>query len=151
MTVLAVTDKRIIREASVNRSIDDVWTFWTTEEGMKAFLMIGSKIDLRPFGAYELYFAPDAKPGDRGGEGNVVLSFIPGKMLSFTWNAPPSIAETRDHPHKTWVVLSFTPVGPDRTDVTLTHLGWPEGEAWEKTYAYFERAWTSVMDRLSHM
>jgi uncharacterized protein YndB with AHSA1/START domain len=151
MTVLPVTDKRIIKEASVNRSIGDVWNFWTTEEGMKAFLGIGSAIELRPFGAYEFYFAPDAKPGERGGEGNVVLSFVPKTMLSFTWNAPPSIPEARDHPHKTWVVLSFTPVGSEGTDVILTHLGWPEGEAWEKTYDYFERAWTSVMDRLSHM
>jgi hypothetical protein len=31
------------------------------------------KVDLRVDSAYEIYFAPEAKPGERGGEGMRIL------------------------------------------------------------------------------
>lgn len=86
--------------------------------------------------------------GTRGGEGNTVLSFLPHKMLSFTWNAPTTIPEVRNHPHKTWVVIQLEAIGDDETRVSLDHLGWLDGEKWDEAYAYFERAWDIVLDSL---
>ena len=112
-----------------------------------------SRVELRPGGHYELYFRADAPYGVRGGEGCRVLSFLPGRMLSFTWNAPPEQPATRER--HTWVVLEFDERPEERaTVVRLSHLGWPQSEwdaaerGWQETYAYFERAWTMVMDML---
>jgi hypothetical protein len=32
--------------------------------------------------------------------------------------------------------------------VTLHHTGWGEGDEWDKTYAYFDRAWATVLGNL---
>lgn len=151
MDQLKMTNRKIIISTFVNREIEYVWHLWTTPEGMKKFLGVDAKIDMTPLGAYELYFDPSAKPGNRGGETNRVLSFVPNRMLSFTWNAPPSIPFVRDHPYKTWVVITMNAIDDKQTLVELTHLGWPQGDAWDEAYAYFEKAWASVIDRLSQM
>jgi len=51
----------------------------------------------------------------------------------------------------TWVVLQFYPLKQDLVRVRLTHLGWREGEEWEKVFQYFLRAWDIVLGRLEHM
>ena len=50
---------------------------------------------LEPGGAYEMFFNLDAPVGERGGEGMIILAIQPGKMLSFTWNAPPTLPTVR--------------------------------------------------------
>jgi metal-dependent hydrolase (beta-lactamase superfamily II) len=49
-----------------------------------------------------------------------------------------------------WVVVQFCPVAKEQTRVRLTHLGWREGEEWEKVFQYFLRAWDIVLGRLEH-
>ena len=47
-------------------------------------------MDLRIGGPFELYFGgPDVPHDQRGSNGCQVLTYVPGEMLSFTWNAPP--------------------------------------------------------------
>ena len=128
-----------------------VWDLWTTGEGLARWLVENSRVDLRIGGPYEWYFDPDEEPGRRGGEGNKVLSFLPTRMLSFTWNSPPHLAYTRSrHTH---VVVDLQDVDGG-TAVTLTHLGWPSSQTdphpqWAETYAYFEQAWGRVMAALT--
>ena len=95
-----------------------------------------------------MYFAPDAEAGKKGSDGCKILSYLPGKMLSFSWNAPPSIPEVRDHPHKAWVVVRISET-EEGSKVELDHIGFLTGEEWEKTIDYFENAWEIVMNRLT--
>ncbi len=127
------------------------WDLWATSEGLAKWWTEHTKIDLRPGGAYEIHFNPDAAPGDRGGDWCRVLSFLPGSMLSFTWNSPP---ELKTRPLHTWVVMLFEESGAG-SRVTLNHFGWPEsgladdGSDWPETLDYFREAWTYVMDLFS--
>ena len=120
---------------------------WASSEGMAAWWAQDTRIELRVGGHYELYMLPEARYGARGSEGCRVLSYLPGRMLSFTWNAPPELSRTREQP--TWVVLEFEPIDAG-TRVRLTHTGWPESAwesepQWAETHAYFTRAWGYVM------
>ena len=137
-----------------NRIVDagtkQVWEKWTTHAGLKTFIGADNKIELTPGGPFEIYFLLDAPEGEKGGEGNKVLSFLPNEMLSFSWNAPPSIPEIRNQKHRTWVVVQLIEIGETTTKVTLDHLGWKEGEKWDETYAYFDKAWDFVMDSLEN-
>ena len=51
-------------------------------------------------------------------------------------------------PLRTLVYLDFKPVAPDRTELTLRNFGYGQGEDWQKTKAYFDKAWVNVMDSL---
>ncbi len=143
-----MNNKQIVKSAIVAADINQVWQKWTTHEGLKTFFGVDNMIELRPGGPYEIYFLLENPPGTRGGEGNQVLSFLPREMLSFSWNAPPSIPEIRNHAHRTWVVVVFRELGPLKTEVTLKHVGWLDGEKWDETIAYFEKAWDIVLNSL---
>ncbi len=143
-----INEKIIQKSRTVNCPLSTVWWKWTTHEGLLTFFGPANKMELRLGGPYEIYFLLDKPPGLQGGEGNVVLSFLPEKMLSFTWNAPPEHPDIRDHPHRTWVVVEFEAVGEDQTTVYLSHLGWVDGKKWDEVYDYFDRAWGLVLDWL---
>jgi uncharacterized protein YndB with AHSA1/START domain len=135
---------RAIRgEVIVEAGLDEVWNAWTTPEGLKSFFAPDCKVELRVDGPFELFFDPKAEPGQRGGEGVRFLAIQPKRMLSFTWNAPPHLAEAR----KQWthVVIRFFELKLERTKVTLVHDGWGAGDQWDRAFEYFQRAWIRVV------
>ena len=94
-------------------------------------------IELKIGGKFEWLF-----DGVTGSNGCQILSYVPDRMISFSWNAPPTQAANR---HKrTWVVVELSPV-EGGTRVRLTHLGFGEGPEWQETYEYFEAAWKHVL------
>ena len=147
----ALSSRQIVQTVDVAQSPDEVWRLWTTSEGMTSWLT-DATIDLEIGGAFELRFMPDAPAGTRGSEGCRILSYLPGRMLSFTWNAPPSLPTTRHQ--RTWVVVELDPVDGG-TRVRLTHIGWPAsgwstpGSEWPATFDYFTRAWGGVAAALA--
>ncbi|MBK8915145.1 MAG: redoxin domain-containing protein [Phycisphaerales bacterium] len=134
-------------EVQVRKGREEVYRLWTTPDGLKAFLGVESKVEMRIGGAYELYFAPDAPAGQRGAEGCRVLSYVPGRMLSFTWNAPPKFPVEREQ--RTWVVVEFIEMDEQRTRVRLSHMGFGEGGNWEDVRKYFAAAWPNVLGALA--
>ncbi len=130
----------------VPASAEDVWQAWTTAEGAATFFAPKASIELAVNGDYELYFEPKKKKGEKGSEGCKVLSFVPGEMLSFTWNAPTSMPTVRQA--RTWVVVQLQPRGQKQTQLSLIHLGWQAGEEWQEALKYFDRAWEVVLARL---
>ncbi len=141
---------RIIKkELVLKASLSEVWEAWTSAEGAKTFFAPGAKIELRIGGPYEVYFNLEESHGLRGGEGCVVLSYLPMEMLSFSWNAPPSIPSIRNKGEKTWVVLSLGELDGGRVKVSLSHVITQQGEDWDKYYDYFAPAWDIIMGRLA--
>ena len=89
---------------------------------------------------------PGAPPGLRGADDMRFMALQPKRMLSFDWNAPPSLPEARAQ--RTFVVVRLAPVDERHTRVTLHHTGWGEGGQWDQAYAYFDRAWAHVLGNL---
>lgn len=139
--------KQIIKERIINKSREFLYEKWTTKEGLNSFFSADNDIEIKPLGKYEIYFTKDLLIKARGSEGCIVLSFIPDKMLSFTWNVPPQFKELREAKSKTWVVIEFL-YADSKTLVKLTNLGYPDDLVWESVYRYFDNAWDIVMDRL---
>jgi len=71
------------------------------------------------------------------------------EMLSFEWTAPPQYLSVRHGP-RTWVVVQFYPLGRNEVRVRLTHLGWREGEEWNKVFQHFKHALDTVLGRLEY-
>jgi uncharacterized protein YndB with AHSA1/START domain len=136
-------ERAISGEVVVDAPIEDVWAAWTTEQGIKSFFAPACNVELRPDGPYEIFFIPDAEPGMRGADDMRVLAFQRPAMLSFTWNAPPSLPNVRGQ--RTHVVVRLSTAGDRRTRVRLTHDGWGEGGEWDRAFEYFDRAWNDVV------
>ena len=139
--------KRLDKEVVVEAPVATVWHSWTTQEGISKTLAADAKVELKIGGPYEWYFSKDAPAGSRGSEGCTVLSYIPYRMLAFTWNAPPKLADLRNQGARTQVVVRFEPEG-EKTRVKLTQVGFGSGPSWEEYYKYFDRAWPMVLRNL---
>jgi uncharacterized protein YndB with AHSA1/START domain len=144
---MKTTDKQIQKTKIINCSSDTAWWKWTTHEGLLSFFGRDNKIELTPFGAFEIYFLMDNPYGLRGSEGCKVLSFLPKEMFSFTWNAPPEHKIARGSGYYTWVVINFKAISEGQTEISLIHLGWPSDKNWNAVYDYFDKAWDTVLDR----
>ncbi len=135
--------KLIYAEVTIPAPVSEVWDVWTTEAGVKTFFAPECKIECEPMGAYEMYFDPEAEQGLRGGEGCRVLAVQPEKLLSFTWNAPPSLPDVRGQ--YTHVSVRLEAVNEDETQLTFIHGGWGEGGQWDQAFEYFTAAWKRVV------
>ena len=144
LTMTAGASNRMLTtEFEVNAPIEKVWEAWTTPDGIKTFFAPECKVELRVDGAYEIYFFPEAKPGERGGEGMRILGLEPMRRVAFTWSAPPTNPYVRGQ--RTMVILEFEKKDARRTLVRFTHLGWGEGASWDEAYEYFDHAWNEVV------
>lgn len=142
---LPLSQKIITKKTVVNCPVEKAWWKWTTHEGLKTFFGQDNQMELRIGGPFEIYFSTDAPAGSRGSEGCKVLSYLPDRMLSFSWNAPPQFAEIRSGDYHTWVVIRFAEAADGKkTEVELSHLGWPDSKEWDEVHDYFDKAWGYV-------
>lgn len=143
-------ERAIDKEIMLDASVDQVWDAWTTRAGITSFFAPDAEIDPRVGGAFHVFINPYAEPGMKGADTMQYLALQPKTMLSFNWNAPPSLPHVRGQ--HTVVILRFMPEG-DKTRLTLHHVGWGgadgmDGKEWDAAYRYFDRAWGSVLANL---
>ena len=148
------TEKAITRTARFGCDTETMWKRWSSYDGLRTFFGAENKIELWPGGAFEIYFMMTLPYGSRGSEGCKVLSFVPGRSITFSWNAPPHLQYVRNHPYKTPVTVLIDKES-EGCKVTITHNGWPdsasdgpEGKQWDDVYAYFDKAWDQVLGSL---
>lgn len=139
-------ERSLDKEVTINASLDQAWASWTTREGIVAFFAPDARIEPKVGGAFQIYIDPGAEPGMKGADEMRFLALQPGKMISFDWNAPPSLPEARAQ--RTFVIVRFEPLSGSQTRVRLHHTGWGDGGEWDKAYAYFDRAWGNVLANL---
>ncbi len=144
-----MTPKVLEKTVPVEASTHEVWKAWTTAEGARRFFAPDARIELRLGGKYEILFDADAPEGERGSEGCRVLSYAPERMLSFSWNAPPTFEKSRREMAQ-WVVVLIEPAGEGRSTVRLLEYGWKDTAEGDEVYRYFDRAWGVVLARLAH-
>jgi uncharacterized protein YndB with AHSA1/START domain len=140
------SERAIEREVVVPATLEQTWAAWTTREGIVSFFAPDAEIEPRVGGAFHIFMDPSAAPGMKGADEMRYLALQPRQMISFDWNAPPSLPEARAQ--RTVVIVRFEPVGETQTRVKLHHTGWGTGGQWDQTYAYFDKAWPSVLENL---
>ncbi|MEE8118933.1 MAG: SRPBCC domain-containing protein [Gammaproteobacteria bacterium] len=130
----------------INAPIDKVWHSWTTAEGLKSFLAPDNNIDVRVGGRFDIYFAPEREPGQRGTENMRLLILEPNNRLVFTFDQPTFFPEVRGQ--HTWVTVTLRVRNENQTDVYITHAGLGDHGQWIGVHTYFTNAWQIILGRL---
>lgn len=142
----------VVARAVVEAPSGEVWRAWTTSEGLSAALGgTATRVECVVGGRFEILWNGAAPEGERGSEGCTVLSYVPERMISFTWNAPPQFAHARQQHSR--VVVELRAVTESTTEITLTNLGFdalaaafPEhAQEYRDVRAYFAVAWPRVL------
>jgi uncharacterized protein YndB with AHSA1/START domain len=144
--IAGAEERAVSEKVTVKANVDDVWKAWTTTDGIKSFFAPDAKVELKVDGPFQVYINPFAEPGLKGADDMKIIGFQEKKMLTFTWNAPPSLPEARKQ--RTVVIVRLVSRGDVLTDVTLHHVGWGEGGEWDKAYDYFAKSWPNVLKNL---
>ncbi len=145
-TAAVATERALDKEVLVDATLEQAWSAWTTRDGIRSFFAPDAVVQPRVGGAFHIHIDPGADPGMKGADDMRFMAMQPMKMLSFDWNAPPSLPEARAQ--RTFVVVRFFPVDDRHTRVTLHHTGWGDGGEWDEAYGYFDRAWAGVLGQL---
>lgn len=142
-------EKYLATTIDIDAPVDTVWSRWASPQGIRKFFVPQSTIELQTLGRLDFHMNPSAPEGQRGAENNRVLAWQKNKMLSFTWDAPPTFPEIRKQ--RTSVIIRFNELPGDKTNVTLTQIGFGTGSDWDQVYNYFNTAWSAyVLPRLKH-
>jgi len=147
LSAFAAAEERMIhKEVVVAAPVAEAWRGWTTKEGIESFFAPEAVVEPRPDGAFDIHMNPYAPAGMKGADGMRVLGVQENRMISFTWNAPPSFPEARKQ--RTVVIVRTEPVDETHARVTLAHLGWGTGGEWDKAFDYFDKAWARVLGQM---
>jgi uncharacterized protein YndB with AHSA1/START domain len=138
--------RSFVKETTIDAPVAAVYAAWTDSAAfLKAYdpsrPEMAANIELAIGGPYEWLW-----DGRIGSNGCQILSYIPNRMVSFSWNAPPDQPESRAR--HTWVVVELAAVGEGSTHVTMTHLGFGTEPHWDETFEYFGKAWPHVLAQL---
>lgn len=145
-TAATAAERSIDKEVIVPAPVEAVWQSWTTKAGIESFFAPEAEIEPRVGGAFHIHINPYAESGMKGADDMRFMALQPMKMLSFDWNAPPSLPEVRQQ--RTFVIVRLFDIDGRSTRVTLHQVGWGDGGEWDKTFVYFDRAWGNVLGNL---
>lgn len=142
-------DHRVLRhEAVIDAPVEEVWSAFTTSEGLRSFVAPVATIDFGVGGRWEASYDPRAEIGDPENIVNEVLAYLPGKMLAIRVVRTPPDFPHPDVIRRISTVMRMEPAGPGRTRVVISMVGWRDGPAWDQIYAGFERDNAIVLRRL---
>lgn len=141
-------DKKLVKEVEIETDIESLWQKFTTKQGLISFFAPAVNFQFEIGGSFEMLFDLKMPVGLQGSEDCKILSFLPQKMISFSWNNPPKFERIRDE--KTWVVVEFQEIDTKKVLLTLTHLGWKDEPTWQGAFEYFDNAWDIVLKRMEY-
>lgn len=121
----------------------EVWKAWTTAEGWKSFAVRNAVVDFRIGGVIETNYAESFTPGAPGNIENVVVAYVPERMLTIqNRKAPAGFANPAEF-QQTVTVIELEPVAGG-TRVTLSGVGFRPEPAFDDLYGMFAvgNAWT---------
>jgi len=145
-TLVHAEERALNKAAIIGAPVAEVWKAWTTSEGIQSFFAPEAFVEAKPMGKFWIHMNPYAAPGLKGADDMVVLAVQEGKMISFTWNAPPHMPEVRGQ--RTYVTVRMKALNEKETEVTLFHGGWGDGGQWDDAYKYFDTAWGKVLSNM---
>jgi uncharacterized protein YndB with AHSA1/START domain len=140
----------LVVSAVIDAPADEIFECFTTGEGFaKAVGVAQAKVDFRVGGQIRSAYAKETDLDTPKAIVNTILAYVPSRLLVIKPTAPEGAPDWLQAICESgWNVLEFTPIGDERTRVTITGLGYKDGPLFDKAYSFFKQGneWT-----LKHM
>jgi len=116
-----------------------LWAAFTDITVYRQWAVPVSAIDFRLGGAIEASYDPKGHIGDPQNIRNAFIAYIPGRLLVFrNVQAPDGLPGKEDY-GKTVKTVEFESLGPNRTRVTVSGIGFADGKGFDQLYAFFSQ------------
>lgn len=148
MVIRATADQPIVTIGTVAAPVKDVWEAWTTNEGIRSWMVASGTVDLRVGGAYRTSYT---KGDDLTGPNtivNTILAYDPLRMISIKNTKAPDSFPFKSAIVRTWTVIYFREIDPKHTEVMIRMNGFDPTEESAKMKEFFVFGNRASMDAL---
>ena len=133
MQTMPAIGRTIEKELFIAVSPERVYRAFTTKDELERWFVTSADVELRPGGAYNLWWREDHTSGQ-------YVELDPPHKLVFTWDEGPKHGITT-------CTIELIPEN-DGTLLRLTHTGFLDGDNWDALYDGVSRGWTMELDHL---
>lgn len=134
----------ILIQVCIPLPIPMIFSGFTDPTHVQGWLADSATIDAKKGGTYRLgWTAPVAFVSD--GE---ILQLTPDLDIDFSWQGPPEFASLMNAPLPKTHVYVRLQESPEGIDVTLEHVGWESGEAWQEARSWHFHFWDDRLHQL---
>ncbi len=121
-----------------------IFRAWTDAKQLEGWLCDSAKVDGSVGGPFELAWkSPEAFTSH-----GKISALHPDLDLEFSWTGPPQFSDLMNRPSPRTHVYVRLQDSPEGIDVTLEHVGWLSGEAWEEARSWHFHLWDDRLARL---
>ena len=138
----------IIHEGIVEASLEQVWTAFTTGEGLRSWLAPHAEIDLPVGGLMGTNYSPQGQLGDPQTIENAILSFEPQRMISIKVAKAPDNFPFPNAIRQMWSFIYFETAKPNRTKVREVSLGFGTDQESQRMRAFFNQGNATTLSQL---
>lgn len=145
----AVTPAPDRMERELDASVGEVWKLFQSNDGLKQWMATQVELDaLKPGAKIRTKYGTDGKPGDDDGIEHTILCVEPERLFAFQCTKQPA-----NFPFKTAIkdlsfLIHLKPLGPDRTLLTMTTVGYNNTEESRKLRQFFESGNSQTFDAM---
>jgi uncharacterized protein YndB with AHSA1/START domain len=116
------------------------WQLLTTADGWKRWAAPVVSVDFRVDGSILTNYDKSKTTADSGTIRLPILSYLEGEMIILRVLLNESFVETvRQQDENLQEVIQIAEVGPGKTRIVSSMIGWGNGPEWDKTYDFFAR------------
>lgn len=149
MLNLATADQPLVTSGIINAPVKDVWTAFTTTEGIKSWMVAEGDVDLRIGGKIRTGYASGTDLNGPNAIENTIIAFDPEHMLSIRNTKAPEKFPFKRAVSEVWTVIYMEPVDKKSTKVTIRMLGYRREDEFIKMRRFFMDGNKQTLDELS--
>ncbi len=128
----------LVHDAVIDAPVDQVWATLSTVEGWKMWGPKEAWFDFRLGGTIETSYVEGSEPGSDQNIIHRILAFIPERMVALQVEQAPAGGFDSAIFDGTWAVYELEPLGPERTRLRITGLGYKSDDASMQILEFFK-------------
>lgn len=121
-----------------------IFSTFTEPAHLTKWLCARAEVEPKVGGIYHLTFEGDIPFECRGR----ITHYTQDVDIGYSWLGPPAFADLLNTETPTTRVYVRLAESPEGIDVTLEHVGWKSGDAWEEARSWHFHLWDEALHRL---
>lgn len=146
--VMADGAKALQQSVVIDAPVAILWKAFTDAEEFKRWNSPVAAIDLRVGGSLEASYDPKKVLGDPDNIKHRIITYLPERMVVFQNIQAPHDLPHADRFQRTVTVVSYEPLGPDRTRVTISCTGWQTDPESDRLYRFFQTDNAEILEKM---
>lgn len=133
------SDRSILRhQALIEAPVEILWHMISTQRGTQKWMAPMTQVDFRLGGTIKTTYDPKSGIGGPGTIVHTILSYEPMRSVAMQFKAPDNAPKAKIA-ESTWWIIRLDPRGADKTEVTVSMIGFGESEEWEHSRKLFDQ------------